>query len=74
MLLQCLRALSKAPGEAWSIWKYLEALVRATGKSERYAYSFRTNLHFDDITVMVSTLLPPALEGILTARSTIHSQ
>jgi hypothetical protein len=68
MLLHRLRALSKAPGKAWSIWKYLEALVRATGKSERYAYGFRTNLHFVDIVVMVSTLLPIALEGILTAR------
>jgi len=35
MLLQSLRALSKAPGGAASIWKYFEVLVRATGVSGR---------------------------------------
>jgi hypothetical protein len=29
-----------------SIRKYLEALVRATGVSDRFAYGFRTELHF----------------------------
>ena len=48
MLLQSLRALSKAPGGAGSIWKYLEALVRATGVSGRFAYGFRTELNFAD--------------------------
>jgi len=48
MLLQSLRALCKAPGGAGSIWKYLEALVRATGVSGRFAYGFRTELHFAD--------------------------
>jgi len=48
MILQSLRALCKAPGEAGSIWKYLEVLVRATGVSGRFAYGFRTELHFAD--------------------------
>jgi len=38
MLLQSLTALCNAPGGAGSIWKYLEALVRATGVSGRLAY------------------------------------
>jgi len=48
MLLHSLRALCKAPEGAGSIWKYLEALGRATGVSGRFAYSFRTELHFAD--------------------------
>jgi hypothetical protein len=48
MLLQSLGALSKAPGGAGSIWKYLEAVVRATGVSGRFAYGFRSELHFAD--------------------------
>jgi len=49
MLLQSLKALCKAPGEAGSIWKYLEALVRATGVSGRFAYDFWTDLHCADV-------------------------
>jgi hypothetical protein len=48
MLLQSLRALCKAPGGAGSIWKYLAALVRATGVPGRFAYGFWTELHFAD--------------------------
>ena len=48
MLLQSLRALCKAPGGAGSIWEYLDAVVRATRVSGRFAYSFRTGLHFAD--------------------------
>jgi len=48
MLLQSLRALCKAPGGPGSIWKYLEALVMATGVSGRFACGFRTDLHFAD--------------------------
>ena len=48
MLLQSLRAHCKAPGGAGSIWKYLEALVRAAGVSRRFASGFRTNLHSAD--------------------------
>jgi len=48
MLLQSLRALWKAPGGAGIIWKYLEALVRPTGVSGRFAYGFWTDLHFAD--------------------------
>ena len=49
MLLHSLRAFCKAPGGAGSIWKYLEALARATGVSGRFAYGFRTELHFADV-------------------------
>ena len=48
MLLQSLRAHSKAPGGAGSIRKYLEALARATGVSGRFAYGFQTDIHFAD--------------------------
>jgi len=48
MLLQSLRALCKALGGAGSIWKHLEALARATGVPGRFAYGFRTELHFAD--------------------------
>ena len=48
MLLHGLRALCKAPGGAGSSQKYLEALARATGVSERFAYGFQTELHFAD--------------------------
>jgi hypothetical protein len=49
MLLQSFRALCKAPGGGGSIWKYLEAVVSATGVSGRFAYGFRTKLHFADV-------------------------
>jgi hypothetical protein len=49
MLLQSLRALSKAPGGAGTIWKYLEALARATAVPGRVAYGIRTGLHFADV-------------------------
>jgi hypothetical protein len=49
MLLQSLRALCKAPGEAGSIWKYLEAQVRATRGSGRFVYGFRIDLHLADV-------------------------
>ena len=48
MLLQSMRVLCKAPGGAASSWKYLEALVRASGVSGRCAYGFRTDLHVAD--------------------------
>ena len=48
MLLHSLRAFCKAPGGARSIWKYLEALGRASGVSERFAHGFRTEIHFAD--------------------------
>jgi hypothetical protein len=56
MLLQSLRALCKPRGGAGSIWKYLEALVRATGVSGRFAYGFRTDLHFADVIRIVEVL------------------
>jgi len=49
MHLQSLRALCKAPGGPWCIWKHLEALVRATGVSGRLACGFRTDFHFADV-------------------------
>jgi hypothetical protein len=48
MLLQSLRALCKAPGGAGRIWKYFEVLARATEVTGRFAYRFRTELHFAD--------------------------
>jgi len=48
ILLQSLSALCKAPGGPGSIWKYLAALVRATGVSGRFGCGFLTNLHFAD--------------------------
>jgi hypothetical protein len=46
MILQSLRAYCKAPGEGGSIWKYFEAVVRATGGSGRFVCGFRIDLHF----------------------------
>jgi len=51
LLLQSLRAHCKATGGPGSIWKYLEALVRATGVSGRFVCSLRTDLHFADVVV-----------------------
>jgi hypothetical protein len=48
MHLHSLRALWKDPWGPGSIWNYLEALVRATGVSGRFACGFRTDLHFAD--------------------------
>jgi len=49
MFFQSLRALFKAPGGPGSIWKYLEALERATRVSGRFACGFQTDLHFANI-------------------------
>jgi len=48
ILLQSLIALCLAPGRPGSPCKYLEALVRATGVSRRFACRFWTDLHFAD--------------------------
>jgi len=58
MLWQSLSTLCKAPGGAGSIWKYLEAVVRATRVSGRFAYSFRTELHFPDVVPRSNLLCP----------------
>jgi len=44
-----MRAVCEAHGGAGSIWKYLEALARATRVSGRFALGFRTDLHFADV-------------------------
>jgi len=49
MLWQSLRELSLAPGGLGSIWNYLEAPVKSTGVSRRFACGFRTDLHFADM-------------------------
>jgi len=54
ILLQSPRALCNAPGGAERMWKYLEALVRATGVSGRFAYGFWTELHFADVKCTVN--------------------
>jgi len=59
MLLHSLRALCKAPGGAGSIWKYIEALARATRVSEMLAYGFRTELHFADELPCITTMHAP---------------
>ena len=46
MLMQSLRALCKAPEGCGSIWKFLQAPVRATGVSVTFVCSFQTDLHF----------------------------
>jgi hypothetical protein len=53
MLLQCLRALCKAPRQAGSMWKYLEGLVGATRVSGRFPYGFQTELHFADVRITI---------------------
>jgi hypothetical protein len=59
MLLESLRALFKAPGRAGSIWEYLEAVVRATRVSRRFAYGFLTELHFADESFCLLCLTNP---------------
>jgi len=54
MLLRSLRAHCKAPGGPGSIWKYLEALLRATWVSGRFACGFQTDLHFADVSPISS--------------------
>jgi len=49
MLLQSLRALCEAPRGPGCIWKYLEAILRATGVSGRFACGFCTDLHFANV-------------------------
>ena len=49
MLLQSLAAHCKAPGGPGSMWKYLEAQVRAAGVSGRFARGFWTTLHLADL-------------------------
>ena len=49
MLLQSLRAHCKVPGGHGSISKYLQAQVRATRVTERFACVFLTDLHFADV-------------------------
>jgi len=48
MLLQSLRALCLAPGVFRSIWKRLRGLVRLTRVCGRFAWGFRTDLHYAD--------------------------
>jgi len=57
MLLQSLRALYLAPGRPGSIWNYLQALVRSTGVSGRFAYGLRTDLHFADVSTALNVPL-----------------
>jgi len=61
MLFQSPRALYLAPGRPGSIWKSLEALVRSTGMSGRFACGFQADLYFAD-------------EGYLSTRSITASK
>jgi hypothetical protein len=49
IILHSLRALCKAPEGAGSICKYLEVLARATRVPGRFAYGFRTEIHFAEV-------------------------
>jgi len=49
MLLQSLRALCFAPGGPESFWNHLEALVRSTRVSGKFACGFWTDFHFADV-------------------------
>ena len=49
MLLHSLRALFLASPGAGSMWKHLEAVMRDSGVSGRFAYGHRTELHFPDV-------------------------
>ena len=57
MLLQSLRAYCKAPGGPGRIWKYLEALVRTTGVSERFVCGFWTNLYSADVVMVMMIVM-----------------
>jgi len=54
-------SILKGSSGGWNIWKYLEALARATGVSERFAYGFRTKLHSADVPLADhEVLIPPS--------------
>jgi len=57
MLLESLRALCKAPGGSARVWKYLEALVRATGVSGRCANGLQTDLHLVDVIMVMMVMV-----------------
>jgi hypothetical protein len=48
-LLQSVIALCNAPGGVGTIWKYLEALVRAAGVAESCAYGLQTELYLAEV-------------------------
>jgi len=48
MLWQSMEVLSKTPGGARCILKYLESLTMVIAVSGRFVYSFWTKLHFAD--------------------------
>jgi len=45
-------ALSDMPGGPGRIWNYLQALVRSTGVSGRFAYGTQTDIHLADLWVI----------------------
>jgi hypothetical protein len=76
MLLQILKVLCKAPGGAGTIWKYLEALVRATIVSGRFACSFWTDLHFATVACHMIRLLESedyTLSGMSNGMTIVNS-
>jgi hypothetical protein len=73
MLLQSLRALCLAPGGPGSTWKYLEALVRSTGVSGRFACDFQTELHFAYVIAIPHITLGNTNDG-LWRDSTLRNQ
>jgi len=75
MLLQSLRALCLASGRSGSVWKYLEALVRLPGVSERIVCCVRTKLHFADHCSSGATTIGHIVYYIIAAlyRLCLHS-
>jgi len=66
MLLQSLRVLCKTQRGPGGIWKFLEALLKATGVSERLTYTFWTDVHFAH--VVLRMLLFDIDSKIITCR------
>jgi len=74
MLLQSLRALCLAPGGPGGIWKYLEALLRTTGVSQRFVYGFQTDLHFADVVTWVREYPEQVMDAHVLSGSCLVSE
>jgi len=72
ILLHSLRVVCKAPGGAVGILMYLEALARATGVAETFAYGFWTELHFGDEVVWMYGSLARVYEKKRWERQSVY--
>jgi len=66
MLSQSLSALCLAPGGPGSRRKYLEAQVKSTGVTGRFARTFQTKYHFADVQIRRSRWLLGAIPAGIT--------